>query len=83
MLLRRSVVRPAAPFSDARRSGVVLKRLHQLVEFTAPALQNANSIAGLLLTTEAVVTEKPEPKGSASSMPSSGGMGDMYRGRCR
>ena len=30
------------------------------------ALQNAASIAGLLLTTEAVVAEKPEP---ASAMP--------------
>jgi chaperonin GroEL len=46
---------------------------------TRTALQNAASIAGLLLTTEAVVTEKPEPKGSgAPSMPGGGGMGDMY-----
>jgi chaperonin GroEL len=46
---------------------------------TRTALQNASSIAGLLLTTEAVVTEKPEPKGSAPSMPGGGGgMGDMY-----
>jgi chaperonin GroEL len=42
------------------------------------ALQNASSIAGLLLTTEAVVVEKPEEdKGSAGGgMP--GGMGGMY-----
>jgi chaperonin GroEL len=46
---------------------------------TRTALQNAASIAGLLLTTEAVVTEKPEPKGGAPSMPGGGGgMGDMY-----
>jgi chaperonin GroEL len=46
---------------------------------TRTALQNASSIAGLLLTTEAVVTEKPEPKGSAPAMPGGGGgMGDMY-----
>jgi chaperonin GroEL len=46
---------------------------------TRTALQNASSIAGLLLTTEAVVTEKPEPKGGAPSMPGGGGgMGDMY-----
>jgi chaperonin GroEL len=38
--------------------------------------ENASSIAGLLLITEAVVTEKPEPK-SAPAMPG-GGMGDMY-----
>jgi chaperonin GroEL len=46
---------------------------------TRTALQNASSIAGLLLTTEAVVTEKPEPKSGAPSMPGGGGgMGDMY-----
>jgi chaperonin GroEL len=39
------------------------------------ALQNAASIAGLLLTTEAVVVEKPEEE-SAPAMP--GGMGGMY-----
>ncbi|MEZ7820557.1 chaperonin GroEL [Aquiluna sp. Uisw_065] len=43
------------------------------VKVTRSALQNAASIAGLFLTTEAVVAEKPEP---ASAMPSdpSGGM---------
>ena len=41
------------------------------------ALQNAASIAGLLLTTEAVVVEKPEPEGAAPAMPP-GGMGGMY-----
>jgi chaperonin GroEL len=40
------------------------------------ALQNAASIAGLLLTTEAVVVEKPE-KDKAPPMPG-GGMGGMY-----
>jgi chaperonin GroEL len=45
---------------------------------TRTALQNAASIAGLLLTTEAVVTEKPE-KDRAPAMPGGGGgMGDMY-----
>jgi chaperonin GroEL len=44
---------------------------------TRTALQNAASIAGLLLTTEAVVTEKPE-KDKAPAMPGGGGMGDMY-----
>ena len=33
------------------------------------ALQNASSIAGLLLTTEAAVTDAPEPKKSAPAMP--------------
>ena len=39
------------------------------------ALQNASSIAGLLLTTEAVVVEKPEEE--APAMPGGGGMGGM------
>jgi chaperonin GroEL len=41
------------------------------------ALQNAASIAGLLLTTEAVVVEKPEDE-KMPPMPPGGGMGDMY-----
>ncbi|MDH5759551.1 MAG: chaperonin GroEL, partial [Gemmatimonadota bacterium] len=40
------------------------------------ALQNAASIAGLLLTTEAVVVEKPQAE-AAPAMPG-GGMGGMY-----
>ncbi len=43
------------------------------------ALQNAASVASLLLTTEALIAEKPEKKkgGGAGSMPDMGGMGDM------
>jgi chaperonin GroEL len=45
---------------------------------TRTALQNAASIAGLLLTTESVVVEKPE-RDKAPAMPGGGGgMGDMY-----
>jgi chaperonin GroEL len=40
------------------------------------ALQDAASVAGLLVTTEAMVAEKPEPK-SAPAMPHGGGMGGM------
>jgi len=40
------------------------------------ALQNASSIAALLLTTEAIITEKPE-KEAPMSMPPGGGMGGM------
>jgi chaperonin GroEL len=40
------------------------------------ALENASSIAGLLLTTEAVVSEIPEEK-EAPAMPHGGGMGGM------
>jgi len=39
------------------------------------ALQNASSIAGLLLTTEAVVSEIPESEKEAPQMPGGGGMG--------
>jgi chaperonin GroEL len=40
------------------------------------ALQDATSVAGLLVTTEAMVAEKPERK-PAPAMPPGGGMGDM------
>ncbi|MBI2189337.1 MAG: chaperonin GroEL [Acidobacteria bacterium] len=42
------------------------------------ALQNAASIASLLLTTEALVSEIPEEKREAPAMPHGGGMGGMY-----
>ncbi|HEY3092462.1 MAG TPA: chaperonin GroEL [Vicinamibacterales bacterium] len=42
------------------------------------ALQNASSIASLLLTTEALVSEIPEEKKDSPSMPHGGGMGGMY-----
>ena len=40
------------------------------------ALQDAASVAGLLVTTEAMVAEKPKPK-APPAMPHGGGMGDM------
>ncbi|MFO1106887.1 MAG: chaperonin GroEL [Amaricoccus sp.] len=39
------------------------------------ALQDAASVAGLLITTEAMIAEKPEPKAAGGGMP--GGMGGM------
>jgi chaperonin GroEL len=43
------------------------------------ALQNAASIAGLLLTTEAIIADKPEKKDAMPQMPPGGGYGgDMY-----
>ena len=43
------------------------------------ALQNAASVAGLMLTTEAMVAEKPEEKKEMPAMPPGGGMGGgMY-----
>ena len=44
---------------------------------TRTAVQNAASIAGLLLTTEAVISDKPEPASSAPAGPDMGGMGGM------
>jgi chaperonin GroEL len=44
------------------------------------ALQDAASVAGLLITTEAMIADKPEPKGQAGGgggMPDMGGMGGM------
>ncbi|GAA1749064.1 chaperonin GroEL [Kocuria aegyptia] len=48
------------------------------VKVTRSALQNAASIAGLFLTTEAVVADKPEPAGAgAGADDGMGGMGGM------
>ncbi|MFN4059676.1 MAG: chaperonin GroEL [Paracoccus hibiscisoli] len=43
------------------------------------ALEDASSVAGLLITTEAMIAEKPEPKGQGGGggMPDMGGMGGM------
>ncbi|HEU0167045.1 MAG TPA: TCP-1/cpn60 chaperonin family protein, partial [Chloroflexota bacterium] len=40
---------------------------------TRSALQNAASIAAMLLTTETLITEKPEPKSAMPPMPPGGG----------
>jgi chaperonin GroEL len=61
-------------YEDLVKSGVI-----DPTKVTRTALQNAASIAGLLLTTECVVVEKKEGK-SGPSMPGGGGggMGGMY-----
>ncbi|MFN7332663.1 MAG: chaperonin GroEL, partial [bacterium] len=41
------------------------------------ALQDAASVASLLITTEARVAERPEPKGAPAGGPPGGGMGGM------
>jgi chaperonin GroEL len=41
---------------------------------TRSAVENASSIAAMVLTTEAMITDKPEPKGAAPQMPPGGGM---------
>lgn len=58
-------------FVDLVKAGVL-----DPAKVTRSALQNAASIAGLLLTTECMVTEIPEPKAPAPAMPD-GGMGGM------
>ncbi|MBN1521479.1 MAG: chaperonin GroEL [Candidatus Aureabacteria bacterium] len=45
---------------------------------TRTALQNAASIAGLMLTTEAIMTDLPEKEDKTPHMPPGGGMGGMY-----
>ena len=45
------------------------------VKVVRTALQDAASVAGLLVTTEAMVAERPEKKGPP--MPPGGGMGGM------
>jgi chaperonin GroEL len=59
-------------YEDLVLSGVI-----DPTKVTRTALQNAASIAGLLLTTECVVVEKKEEK-PAPSGPPGGGMGGMY-----
>ena len=44
---------------------------------TRLALQNAASVAGLLLTTEVMIAEAPKDEGDHAHMPPGGGMGDM------
>ena len=41
------------------------------------ALEDAASVSGLLITTEAMVADKPEPKGAGGGMPDMGAMGGM------
>ncbi len=59
-------------FEDMMKAGVI-----DPTKVTRCALENAASIAGLLLTTEAVVVDKPEEKKAASTAPDMGGMGGM------
>jgi chaperonin GroEL len=58
-------------YEDLVKAGVV-----DPTKVTRTALQNASSIAGLLLTTECMITEIPEKK-EAAPAPGGGGMGGM------
>jgi chaperonin GroEL len=60
-------------FEDLVKAGVI-----DPTKVTRTALQNAASIAGLMLTTEAMVSEIPEPKAAAPAGGHGGGMEGMY-----
>src|SRR5687767_7760315 len=60
-------------YEDLVKAGVI-----DPAKVVRSALQNASSIASLLLTTEALVSEIPEDKKEAPAMPGGGGMGGMY-----
>jgi chaperonin GroEL len=57
-------------FKDLVKAGIV-----DPTKVVRTALQDAASVAGLLVTTDAMVAEKPEKK--APAMPGGGGMGGM------
>jgi chaperonin GroEL len=59
-------------YEDMVKSGII-----DPAKVTRSAVQNAASIAAMILTTEALVTDIPEPQ---SAMPGGGGLGDMGMG---
>ena len=59
-------------FEDLLKAGVV-----DPTKVTRSALQNAASVASLLLTTECMITDLPEPKPAAPAPGMDGGMGGM------
>ena len=59
-------------YTDMLKAGIV-----DPAKVTRSALENAVSVAAMLLTTEAAVVEIPEKKGCAPAMPDMGGMGGM------
>jgi chaperonin GroEL len=60
-------------YVDMFKSGII-----DPTKVTRSALQNAASIAALLLTTECMITELPEKKEAPSMPPGGGDMGGMY-----
>ena len=59
-------------YGDMIEAGIV-----DPAKVTRSAIQNAASVASLLLTTECAIAEKPEPKKDMPAMPDMGGMGGM------
>ena len=62
-------------YEDLMEAGVI-----DPTKVTRTALQNAASIAALLLTTETLITDLPEEKSAMPAMPPGGGMGGMGGG---
>jgi chaperonin GroEL len=62
----------AEEYGDMLKAGVI-----DPTKVVRIALENAASIAGLLITTEAMVAQKPEKAGAGSEMSDMGGMGGM------
>jgi len=60
-------------YTDMLKAGIV-----DPTKVARSALQNAGSVAALLLTTEAVVTDIPEEEKAQVAPPGAGGMGGMY-----
>ncbi|MEH1818956.1 MAG: chaperonin GroEL [Nostoc sp.] len=60
-------------FVDLFEAGIV-----DPAKVTRSAVQNAASIAGMVLTTEAIVVDKPEPKDAAPAGPGGGGLGGDF-----
>jgi len=63
----------AMEYQDMLQAGII-----DPTKVTRIALQNAASIAGLLLTTEALISDKPEDEKMPPMPPGGGGMGGMY-----
>mgnify|MGYP001559562309 CR=1 FL=1 len=59
-------------YEDLKKAGVI-----DPTKVTRIALENAASIAGMLLMTECVVSDKPEKEAAHAHMPPGGGMGGM------
>ena len=59
-------------YEDLVKSGVI-----DPVKVSRIALQDAASVASLLITTEAAIAEKPKKDGGAPAAPDMGGMGGM------
>jgi chaperonin GroEL len=60
-------------YTDMVKAGII-----DPTKVVRTALQNAASVASLLLTTEAMVAERPREKEKMPPMPPGGGMEGMY-----